>query len=78
MNRTLFFNGPILTMESPMPTDALLVEDGRVVALGADALGATGATNVDLQGDALMPAFSTPTAIYLPPPTVCSKCPWGR
>ena len=31
MNRTLFFNGPILTMESPMPTDALLVEDGRVV-----------------------------------------------
>lgn len=26
MNRTLFVNGPILTMESPVPTDALLVE----------------------------------------------------
>ena len=60
MNRTLFVNGPILTMESPVPTDALLVEDGRIVALGADALNATGATKVDLQGDALMPAFVDP------------------
>lgn len=60
MNRTLFFNGPILTMESPMLTDALLVEDGRVVALGTEAFNATGATKVDLQGDALMPAFLDP------------------
>ena len=60
MNRTLFVNGPILTMESPVPTDALLVEDGRIVALGADALNATGATKVDLQGDALLPAFVDP------------------
>ena len=57
MNRTLFVNGPILTMESPVPTDALLMEDGRIVALGTDAQNATGATKVDLQGDALLPAF---------------------
>ena len=49
MNRTLFVNGPILTMESPVPTDALLMEDGRIVALGTDALNATGAVKVDLQ-----------------------------
>ena len=60
MNRTLFVNGPILTMESPVPTDALLVEDGRIVALGTDARNATGATKVDLQGDALLPAFIDP------------------
>ena len=60
MNRTLFVNGPILTMESPVPTDALFVEDGRIVALGTDALNATGATKVDLQGDALLPAFVDP------------------
>ena len=60
MNRTLFVNGPILTMESPVPTDALLVENGRIMALGTDALNATGATKVDLQGDALLPAFVDP------------------
>ena len=60
MSRTLFFNGPILTMESPLPTDALVVENGRIAALGTDALNATGAERVDLQGDTLLPAFVDP------------------
>lgn len=32
--KTLFFGGPILTLEHPRYTEALLVEDGRIAAVG--------------------------------------------
>ena len=32
--KTLFFGGPILTLEHPRYTEALLVEDGRIAESG--------------------------------------------
>lgn len=55
--KTLYLNGPIYPMDSPQPVSALLVEDGKIAALGPDALFAVGARTVDLQGRALLPAF---------------------
>ena len=59
--QTLFYNGPILTMESPIPAAALLEEDGVIKAVGGlettAALAAPGARRADLQGRALLPAF---------------------
>lgn len=60
-DRTLYFGGPILTMDKKTPkVGALLVEKGRVAALGsAEELAeyAIGADLVDLRGGTLMPAF---------------------
>ena len=59
--RTLYFGGTILTMDRRTPkTEALLVEKGRVVALGTveDLVEyAMGADLRDLRGATLMPAF---------------------
>ena len=55
--KTLYLNGPIYPLGSPHPVSALLVEDGKIAALGPDALFAVGAKTVDLQGRALLPAF---------------------
>ena len=59
--RTLYFGGTILTMDRRTPkTEALLVEMGRVVALGTveDLVEyAMGADLRDLRGATLMPAF---------------------
>ena len=55
---TLYFGGPILTMETPSVTEAVLVCDGVVAAVGARAMAAAqNAQRFDLQGRTLMPAF---------------------
>ena len=57
--KTLYYNGPVYTMESPEPVQALLVENGRVVAAGnreeLEARRPQGRVNLD--GRALLPAF---------------------
>ena len=61
--KTLFFGGPILTLEHPRYTEALLVEDGRIAAVGTlDSLQSQshGAREFDLKGRALLPAFLDP------------------
>lgn len=57
---TLYYNGPIRTVASHIPEEALLVRDGRIAGIGrfADLLKQTVYTyKVDLQGACLMPAF---------------------
>ena len=59
---TLYFGGPILTMEGDAPryAEALLVRDGRIAAVGerkATEAQAGDARRVDLQGKALLPGF---------------------
>jgi len=59
--KSLYFGGPILTMDCAVPrVEALLVEDGLIIATGSlDDLKklAEGACMEDLQGNTLMPAF---------------------
>lgn len=60
MSRTLFRHERIWTGDAGDPwTDALLVEDGRVVAVGAEAVEAAGAgtDTVDLPGALVMPGL---------------------
>ncbi len=54
---TVFRNGTIWTGTSEQTTDAVLVVDGVIAGLGADALGHDEATEVDLDGGFLMPSF---------------------
>ena len=59
--RTLFYNGDILTMESPRPAQAVLTEGKRILAVGdlsaIAPLAGRGVATVDLQGGALLPGF---------------------
>lgn len=59
--RTLFYNGDILTMESPRPAEAVLTEGRRIMAVGdlsaIAPLAVSGTQIVDLQGGALLPGF---------------------
>ena len=58
--KTLYFGGAILSMEEQKPVESLLVEEGRILALGnLDKVVplAQGATRVNLEGRALLPAF---------------------
>ncbi len=62
---TLFHGGPIVTMDQTQPTaEAVLVRDGRIVAVGSDAAVSAQADSatevVDLQGQTLMPGFIDP------------------
>lgn len=57
---TLYYNGVIRTMESHIPEEALLVRDGRILAVGEFApllRQCTYTKKVDLHGGCLMPAF---------------------
>ena len=58
----LYRGGPILTMEDKFPTaEALLVEDGRIKAVGGlaevEAQAETAVRQINLEGRTLMPAF---------------------
>lgn len=59
--KTLYFGGPILTMDRAVPrVEALLTEDGHIIAAGClDDLKkfAEGTCREDLKGNTLMPAF---------------------
>lgn len=60
--KTLYFGGPILTMSDPLYVQAVLVEDGRILAAGSlDRLERMDAgRRVDLKGAALLPGFIDP------------------
>lgn len=59
--QTLYYNGPILTMESPVPAQALLTQDDTIQAVGErkqiEAMASPGVRRADLHGCALLPAF---------------------
>lgn len=63
MQKTIYFGGPILTMEPGPAPQAVLVDGGRIEAVGdlpALEARAPGAQRWDLAGRALLPAFLDP------------------
>ncbi len=63
-NTLMFHGGTIITMDPALPTaEAILVRDGKIIALGALSdmrMQGTGATPIDLNGNTLMPGFIEP------------------
>lgn len=56
--KTAYYNGHILTMKDRQTASALLVEDGRILAVGSDAeLCPQADTAIDLQGHTVLPGF---------------------
>ena len=64
METTLYFGGPIVTLEEPQYAQALVERGGRIAYVGdreeAERLAGPGARRVDLEGRALLPAFLDP------------------
>lgn len=64
METTLYFGGPIVTLEEPRYAQALMERGGRIAYVGdreeAERLAGPGARRVDLEGRALLPAFLDP------------------
>lgn len=64
METTLYFGGPIVTLEEPQYVQALVERGGRIAYVGnreeAERLAGPGARRVDLEGRALLPAFVDP------------------
>ena len=65
MRETVYFGGPILTMEKEAPqVEALLIRGGRIVCAGsreeAERRAGAGGERIDLQGKTLLPAFIDP------------------
>ena len=69
MAQTIYFGGPILTMEEPLYARALVEEDGVIRYVGepeaALALAGPRARRVDLEGRCLMPAFLDPHSHFM-------------
>lgn len=63
MKQTLYYNGSILTMEQALYAPAILIQDGRIAALGTPeqllscAEAGENVEKIDLQGTCLMPSF---------------------
>lgn len=67
MARQFYFGGTVLTMEDPLYAEAVVVEDGRILAVGtAQELEplAQGASRIDLEGAVLLPGFIDPHSHY--------------
>ena len=63
MMKTLFYGGPIVTMEQDLYTDAVLTENGKILATGLrdDLRSLAGdCEEVDLKGAAMLPGFVDP------------------
>lgn len=64
METTLYFGGPIVTLEEPQYAQALVERGGRIAYVGdreeAERLAGPGARRVDLEGRTLLPAFVDP------------------
>ena len=64
METTLYFGGPIVTLEEPQYAQALVERGGRIAYVGdreeAERLAGPGARRVDLEGRVLLPAFLDP------------------
>ena len=69
MARTVYFGGPILTMEEPLYAQALVEENGIIRYVGdretALKLAGPQARKVDLEGRTLMPAFLDPHSHFM-------------
>lgn len=67
MKKQFYFGGSVLTMETPLYAEAVLVEDGRIAAVGRqcdlEPL-AEGAQRIDLEGAVLLPGFIDPHSHY--------------
>lgn len=61
MARTLYFGGEIITMAEPLYAEAVLVDKGRIVAVGPlaelEKMVGEQDTRFDLQGNVMLPAF---------------------
>lgn len=62
MEQQLYWNGPILTMEDRFPqAEALLVENGRILATGSKeallSMASSSIKKIDLEGATLLPSF---------------------
>ena len=57
--KTLFYGGKILTMDIPLYADAVLVEDGKITAVGRrkELTGQAPDAVIDLEGKTMLPAF---------------------
>ena len=57
--KTLFYGGKILTMDIPLYTDSVLVEDGKITAVGRreELTKQAPDTVIDLDGKTMLPAF---------------------
>lgn len=60
MHRKLFFGGKVLTVADPLYAEAVMVEDGRIAAVGTEAelrAAYTDFEEIDLGGGTLLPGF---------------------
>ena len=56
--KTLFFNGKVITMAEPLYAEAVLVDAGKIVAVGNEAeLRAAADACIDLKGATMLPGF---------------------
>ncbi|MBS7218729.1 MAG: amidohydrolase [Oscillospiraceae bacterium] len=71
--KTLYFGGPILTLSDPLYVQAILVEDGKILASGSlDQLETMAADQrVDLKGSALLPGFIDPHSHFSQMASAC-------
>ena len=59
--KTAYYNGAILTMKSRRCAQAVLVENGRILAVGSDdEILFQADTTVDLKGCCMLPGFIDP------------------
>ena len=69
MAQSIYFGGPILTMEEPLYAQALVEENGVIRYVGqleqALELAGPQARKVDLEGRCLMPAFLDPHSHFM-------------
>ena len=75
--KTLYFGGPILTMEDPVPRQALLEQDGKILAVGSLeelTVLAGDCRQIDLQGHCLLPGFIDPHSHFTTLGTALTSC----
>ena len=82
METTLYFGGPIVTLEEPQYAQALVERGGRIAYVGnreeAERLAGPGARRVDLEERALLPAFVDPHSHLLACAYACLQVPLGE
>ncbi len=75
--KTLYFGGPILTMEDPVPRQALLEQGGKILAVGSLeelTVLAGDCRQIDLQGHCLLPGFIDPHSHFTTLGTALTSC----
>ena len=75
--KTLYFGGPILTMEDPVPRQALLEQGGKILAVGSLeelTVLAGDCRQIDLQGHCLLPGLIDPHSHFTTLGTALTSC----